>query len=210
MLEKLFFNEFMGIDFYHTAYSFFIYGCGCWLMECIFESIRQKKLVLDRGFNYGPICTIYGVAFLFLYFSMKPLDGKWVWLYIAGTLFATVLEYVVAVIMENVFHEKLWDYSDFPFNFQGRICLYISLAWGGLVILLFALFQPNVMRLIDLIPRSWGLPIIIVLIVVYFTDLGLSFAASSRRRKQEAAETGTEEENRNELTEQKETIYEGN
>ncbi len=208
MLEKLFFYEFMGIDFYHTAYSFFIYGCGCWLMECIFESIRQKKLILNRGFNYGPICTIYGVAFLFLYFTMKPLDGKWIWLYIVGTLFATILEYVVAVLMENVFHEKLWDYSDFPFNFQGRICLYISLAWGGLVILLFALFQPNVIRLIDLIPRNWGLPIIIVLIIVYFTDLGLSFAASGRRRKQEAA--GTEEAGEKERTEPKETAYEGN
>lgn len=192
MLEKLFFYEFMGIDFYHTAYSFFVYGCGCWLMECVFESIRQKKLVVDRGFNYGPICTIYGVAFLFLYFTMKPLDGKWIWLYIVGTIFATILEYVVAVIMENGFHEKLWDYSDFPFNFQGRICLFISLAWGVLVVLLFALFQPNVMRLIDLIPRSWGLPIIIVLILAYFTDLGLSFAASGRRRKQEVVEEGEE------------------
>ena len=36
---------------------------------------------------------------------------------------ATALEYVTAVLMENIFHTSWWDYSDKKFNFQGRICL---------------------------------------------------------------------------------------
>lgn len=180
MLEKLFFYEFMGIDFYHTAYSFFFYGCACWLMECVFESLRQKKLVYDRGFNKGPICTIYGVAFLFVYFVMKPLDGRWVLLYFVGMLYATVLEYVTAVLLDKLFHQKLWDYTGIPCSFQGRINLFISLAWGALVVLMFAVFQPIVIYLIDLIPISIGYPLIHVLIWIYFIDLGFSFASRSR------------------------------
>lgn len=192
-MKQLFFYEFMGIDFYHTAYSFFIYGCGCWLMECIFESIRNKKLIWNRGFNKGPICTMYGVAFLFLYFFMKPLDGKWIWLYIAGTLFATVFEYIVGWLLEKLFRQKLWDYSDFPFNFQGRICLFISLAWGLLVVALFALLQPAVMNLIDLIPVSVGYPLIWILIVIYFTDLTFSFITRGKTAAKEKEKTGEQE-----------------
>lgn len=180
MIEKLFFYPIMGIDFYHTAYSFFFYGFACWIMECVFESIRQKQLILNRGFNKGPFCTIYGVAFLFVYFVMKPLDGKWLLLYFVGMLYATFLEYITAVLLDKLFHQKLWDYTDIPFSFQGRINLFISLAWGFLVVLMFAFIQPNVMRLIDLIPVRFGYPIINILIWVYFIDLAFSFAIRSK------------------------------
>lgn len=185
MIEQFFFYKFMGTDFYHTAYSFFFYGCACWLMECIFESIRNKKIILDRGFNKGPICTIYGLAYLFIYFVMKPLDGKWFLLYVVGALFATALEYVAGVLLEKLFHQKLWDYTDFPLNFQGRICLFISLAWGLLVVLFFALFQPTVVHLIDLIPVRFGYPIIKVLILIYFIDLAFSFITRGKMAAKE-------------------------
>ena len=183
MIEQLFFTEFRGLDFYHTAYSFFFYGCACWLMECIFESIRQKKFVYDRGFNQGPICTIYGVAFLFVYFVMKPLDGKWMPLYFIGMLYATVLEYVTAVLLDKLFRQKLWDYTNMPCSFQGRINLFISLAWGALVVLMFAVIQPNVMRLINLIPVRVGFPIINILIWLYFMEWAVSFAIRSKDGK---------------------------
>ncbi len=179
MLKQIFFTEFMGIDFYHTAYSFFFYGFACWFMECIFETIRQKRPVFDRGFNKGPICTIYGVAWLFIYFAMKPLDGHWVWLYLAGMLYATILEYITAVILEKAFHQKLWDYTDFPLNIRGRVCLPISLAWGGLVVLVFAFIQPKVQILINLLPVRIGFPVINALIWIYFIDLAFSFISRS-------------------------------
>ena len=186
MLERIFFYPILGTDFYHTAFSYFIYGSACWLMECIFESIRQKKFVYDRGFNKGPICTIYGVAFLFIYFVLKPLDGKWLWLFLIGIVYTTTLEYVTAILLEKFFHQRLWDYSDMPFNFQGRIQLFISLAWGALVVLFFAFIHPLVTRMIDLLPKDAGLWICIALIILYFTDLGFSFRRRGREAKMKA------------------------
>lgn len=180
MIQHIFFTELLGIDFYHTAFSFFFYGCACWCMECIFESVRQKRLVMDRGFNKGPICTIYGVAFLFVYFVMKPLDGRWLLLYVVGALYATTLEYITAVVMDKIFHQKWWDYTDMKLNFQGRICLPISLAWGLLVVLMFALIQPQVMMLIDWIPVRLGLPVLQVMIWIYFMDLAFSIVSRTK------------------------------
>ena len=179
MLQQMFFTKFMGIDFYHTAYSFFFYGFSCWIMETIFEFFRTKKLT-KRGFLKGPICSIYGVAWMFIYFVMKPLDGRWGWLFFVGTLYATSLEYITGMLLEKKFHQRWWDYSDFKFNFRGQICLYISLAWGGLILLVFAIVQPLVMMTIDRIPVRFGFPIIVVMIWLYFMDLAFSFASRSR------------------------------
>lgn len=178
-LENFFFYPFMGTDFYHIAYSFFLYGSACWLMECIFEAIRTGKFT-NRGFNKGPICTIYGVAFLFMYFPMKPFAGKWVWMFIIGATVATILEYVTGVILEKTIHQKLWDYSDFPLNFQGRICFFISFAWGGLVVLVLGLLQPRIEAVISMIPRPLGFRVLNVLIWIYFIDLAFSIAIRSK------------------------------
>lgn len=35
-----------------------------------------------------------------------------------------------------MFHVKYWDYSDLPLNYKGYICLFVSLFWGLLSIVL--------------------------------------------------------------------------
>lgn len=179
MLQHMFFTKVMGIDFYHTAYSFFFYGFVCWIMETVFELVRTKKLT-KRGFLVGPICTIYGVAWMFVYFVLKPLDGKWLMLYIVGTLSATALEFTTGYLLEKKFHQRWWDWSDFPLNIKGHVCLPISLSWGLLIIVVFAFIQPWLLHAIDLIPVRFGLPIVIVCIWLYFMDLAFSFASRSK------------------------------
>ncbi len=193
-IKALFFHPLLGTDFYHIAYSFFFYGCACWFMECVFESIRNKRLIFNRGFNVGPFCTIYGVAYLFVYTVLRPLNGKWILLYIIGTIYATVLEYITAVLLEKIFHQKLWDYAGLPLQFQGRICLPISLAWGLLIILFFAVFQPFVTSVIDQIPRIVGYPLLHIIIWIYFIDLAYSFFSRSRFGKKVLHREGTEED----------------
>ena len=53
--------------------------------------------------------------------------------------------------MESIFHTSWWDYSDQKFNFQGRICLGVSLGWGVLTVLLFRVLHPLVEKLVALI-----------------------------------------------------------
>ena len=115
-----------------------------------------------------------------MYFPMKPFAGKWVWMFIIGATVATILEYVTGVILEKTIHQKLWDYSDFPLNFQGRICFFISLAWGGLVVLVLGLLQPRIETVISMIPRPLGFRVLNVLIWIYFIDLAFSIAIRSK------------------------------
>lgn len=115
-----------GVDFYHIANWFYIYSFLGWLWETCYVSVRKGKLI-NRGFINGPLCTIYGCGALAVYLILLPVSENLLLLFVGGIVVATALEYVTAVLMENIFHTSWWDYSDKKFNFQGRICLGVPL-----------------------------------------------------------------------------------
>ena len=122
-------TKILGVDLYHVLAWFWLYSFCGWIWESSYVSIRQKKLV-NRGFVNGPLLTLYGTGAVMVYLILRPFEAN-VWaLYFGGVIVATVLEYVTGVLMETIFHAHWWDYSNQKFNFQGKICLSSSIAWG--------------------------------------------------------------------------------
>ncbi len=78
---------------------------------------------------YVPYMAVEHLPFILI---LLPISGNLLLLFVGGVVVATALEYVTAVLMENIFHTSWWDYSDNKFNFQGRICLGVPLD-GGLL-----------------------------------------------------------------------------
>lgn len=70
-----------------------------------------------------------------------------------GFIIGSVTEYVISVIGELLFNIKWWDYSDMPFNINGRICVWFSIFWGLLAIYLMTHINPKVDKLLDKIPN---------------------------------------------------------
>lgn len=126
---------------------FYVY-CVCgWIFESTVVSVRQRRFV-NRGFLKGPMLPIYGFGATIMLHVSLPLMGHPVMIYFAGLVTATAFEYVVGVLMESLFKVKYWDYSDQKFQFQGRICLECSLAWGLLSLLLAYILHKPVARFI--------------------------------------------------------------
>lgn len=121
---------------------FYVY-CFCgWVFESIVVSVQQRRPV-NRGFLKGPMLPIYGFGATIMLHVSLPLMGHPAAIYFAGLVTATAFEYVVGVLMEALFKIKYWDYSDHRFQFQGRICLDSSIAWGFLSLLLaYVLHKP--------------------------------------------------------------------
>lgn len=132
-----------GVDVYHILNWFFIYSFLGWVWETGYVSVKHGKFV-NRGFVSGPFCTIYGFGALSVYLILKPVSDNLFLLYVGGVIVATALEYVTAVLMESIFHTSWWDYSDQKYNFQGRICLGVSLGWGVFTVALFRIIHPVV------------------------------------------------------------------
>ena len=89
---------------------------------------------------------------------------------------ATILEYTTSWVMEELFHARWWDYSNFRFNVQGRVCLLGAVIFGiaGVVIVLGA--QPYVAQFTDLIPVPMLHTLVTVLALVTIIDLAVTVA----------------------------------
>ncbi len=163
-----------GEDLYHIANWFYIYSFFGWLWESSYVSVKEKKLV-NRGFVAGPVCTIYGFGAVIVYLILKPISGNLPVLYLGGVIVPTILEYVTALLMENLFHTSWWDYSRNKYNFQGRICLGASLGWGVFSLILFYVFQPLVNRIVALYSVATGVMLVRAATLVYAVDFGMSY-----------------------------------
>ena len=126
----------------------------------------------------GPFVTIYGVGAVTVYVILRPVAGNILELYFAGVAVATILEYVTGVLMEAVFHANWWDYSNKKFNFQGKICLGSSVAWGFFTLILFYVFQPVVGDMVEMVPRKTGIVLVYVWLAGYTVDFAFSAAAA--------------------------------
>lgn len=134
---------------------FAVYSFGGWMMETLFASIKERKLI-NRGFLTGFFCPIYGFGAILIIQSSQWIrfmfadDFKSLALSILfSILLVTVLEYVTGYLLEKIFSFKWWDYSDNAFNLQGYVCLKYSLLWGLLAFLLVQVAHPAISEMVS-------------------------------------------------------------
>lgn len=149
---------------------FIIYAFFGWTYETLLCSILQKSFV-NRGFLNGPLCPVYGFGSLLVIYSLGSVSGNLYLLFLGSAVLTTVLEYITSFLLEKLFATKWWDYSHLKYNLNGRVCVAGSLVFGLLSVLLIRLFHPAVKRLIDEIPKTYLLPLCLVLFILILTDL---------------------------------------
>lgn len=159
-----------GFDFYYIFYTFFLYSLFGWIYESCLVSVKRKSLV-NRGFLNGPIIPIYGAGAVLICIILDPVSKNLLLIFLGGMVLATILEFVTSYIMEKLFHAKWWDYSNYRYNIQGRICPIVSLFWGVLSVLMTVFLKPLSNSLIHRIPRRIGEILAIIIILIMFADL---------------------------------------
>ncbi|XCP83899.1 putative ABC transporter permease [Roseburia hominis] len=164
----------LGFRGYEVLMWFLTYSIMGWVVESIYMSFCNRKLT-NRGFARGPFCPIYGVGALMVFFVLRPYSGNNFALFALGSLFATTLEFLTALLMKKVFGEIWWDYNEKPFNYKGIICLESSIAWGFYTVFLFMFLQNIVAGIVAMIPESIGHVVGSVLLFVFSIDFLTAF-----------------------------------
>ena len=103
-----------------------------WLYEVLLTLAVQGEFV-NRGFSRLPLCPIYGIFGVFLPVLAAPFYGQKyaaVKIFLSTCAASTVFELAASYIIEAVLGYRLWDYSRWIFNFEGRISLLSSLVFG--------------------------------------------------------------------------------
>lgn len=148
LLEELWYNTFMEkLTLWFLI--FMAYAFGGWLVEVCIGLLQHRKLV-NRGFLVGPICPIYGVGALLLSLILNPSESPLV-IFCVAVVGSAILEYGVSYIMEKLFRVRWWDYTDRPFNLNGRICLESILSFGIFGILILKIINPTLITLFSTI-----------------------------------------------------------
>lgn len=162
--------------------AFFYFYCFFgWCFESIMVSIREKRFV-NRGFMRGPFLPLYGSGAIMMLVVSRPFQHNIVLTYIAGCIGATCLEFITGVLMETLFKVRYWDYSHIRFNIQGKVCLYATLAWGGLTILMTRFLHHFVEDSVFLWNDSILLIGVEIITVLLILDFLLSFKAALELR----------------------------
>ena len=101
---------------------------------------------MKRGFLYGPLCPMYGFAAISMIRLIKYVNTNTIGKFCICMILFTIFEYVVAVVLESLFGLRWWDYSNEVLNFQGRISLPYSIAWGIIGVIFVDKIHPFIKR----------------------------------------------------------------
>lgn len=173
----------LGLSPYFILMNFYIFSFFGWIYESTFVSIRDRKLI-NRGFLTGPLLPLYGTGATLVYATLRPFETHPSLVFISGMVIATVTEYIVALLLEKLTHAKWWDYSNEPYNFQGRVALIPSLFWGFLSIFLFDFLEPFVIKIINMVPSREGKYWLTAAVILTIIDLSYTIFTTANFSRQ--------------------------
>ena len=160
---------------YQLLWIFFIYAFLGWCTEVSYAALRTGKFV-NRGFLNGPVCPIYGCGVVVVLAGLEPLKGNFVLLFLGSVVLTSALEWATGFVLEKLFRQRWWDYSDKPFNLGGYICLEFSVMWGFACLFVVDILHPSIEFFIRLIPHTLGW----VLLGLFSAAMAVDLAATVR------------------------------
>ena len=144
----------LGISIYKILAYFIIYSIMGYIVETLYGIMTKGVWESRQSFLYGPFCGIYGLGAVVLILSLQYFNKSANKLFIGGFIVGSIVEYLVSLIGELIFHVKWWDYSHMPLNINGRICVYFSILWGFLAVYFMMSFHPKIEKLITKIENK--------------------------------------------------------
>ena len=164
-----------GYSFWQILEYFIVYSIWGYVIETLYGLLTKGVIESRQSMLYGPFCCIYGLgAICLLCIPKSAKKNNWT-LFIAGFIIGSVVEYIVSWVGEVIFNIKWWDYSNFPLNINGRVCVYFSIFWGILTICLNKVINPTVDKVLGKVP----IKILHVLTVIIMVFMAFDFIISS-------------------------------
>ncbi len=157
-------------NFYEVTWIFLIYALLGWCTEVAYATLNTGRFV-NRGFLNGPVCPIYGCGVVVVVALLEPLKQYGIILF-AGSFFLTsFIEFITGFILEKLFKNRWWDYSEEPFNIKGYVCLKFSIIWGLGCLFVVLIIHPIIYNLIGLVPFIIGVLLLLAGSLLFVIDL---------------------------------------
>ena len=162
--------------------TFIIFSFIGWLIEIPVTFIREKKII-NRGFLIGPYCPIYGIGGILAIICLEHFYNNPIALFILAVVLFGSLEYFTSYVMEKTFNARWWDYSDFKYNINGRVCLETLIPFGLLGCFVIYVCNPLFKYFFDIFSFKVLLVIYIVILTLFITDIIVSLIIVNNFKK---------------------------
>ena len=151
---------------------FIIYSFIGWIVESGYRTVLEKGRFVNSGSLFGPFVPIYGFgATAILLIEIYIGSFSFPLQIVIFSVTATAIEYLTSYILEKKFSMRFWDYSTYPLNINGRVCLLYSGFWAVLSAVQILYVQPLVDHFIIIIPVKLQLIIPIIFLVYISLDI---------------------------------------
>ena len=155
---------------------FWIFVIGCiigYITEMIVVFVQKGFFESRQGLLYGPFIPVYGIGAViyYLFFSKVKCKNK-VYAFFYTMILGGVVEFLCSYIQQKLFNTVSWNYSNLPFNIDGRTSLLHCTYWGLAGVLYITYISPFIEKIDKLICQKK------IKIVTYFVMLFMVFNIS--------------------------------
>jgi len=172
---------FQGLNFYTLFWAFLIGSFLGVVFETLYRYINFNQHANPAGLIYGPFNLVYGLGALAMTVGEYRLrKNSAAVILLAGMMIGGIVEIACSFAQEKIFHSVSWNYSDQPYNFQGRTSLTLAVYWGILSLLWIKLLYPFAVKWIQKIPNIIAKPLTWALFVFILFNIFMSGCAVLR------------------------------
>ena len=160
---------------------FMIYSIIGYICEMTYAAFKNQKVV-NRGFFCGPYLPIFGLGSIFILYALTRYESDPIVVFVFGMIICSALEYFTSFLLEKIFHNMWWDYYDYKYNLNGRICLFNSLLFGIASLVVIYLAQPLIDELLSMLSVKFLNILAIIIFIIFIIDVVYSIIVAFNLR----------------------------
>ena len=173
-------------DIVSLLIHFFFLGSFCGFLWEILIFLVKDGTFRNRGFFYGPWLPVYGIGAVIFYclfhhseknisarstpFFLLKIKYHPITIFVKTALLGTVLELVIGWFLDTFFDLRYWNYSSYPFNLHGYICLLSAVGFGVAGMLWICVFSEIFRKLWFSLPPDFRRGFNSVMILLFLAD----------------------------------------
>jgi uncharacterized membrane protein len=160
----------------------FVFGSFVgFVVETLYCMIDNGHFEWRGSMLFLPLSAVYGIGAVAFY-AITPRNGQAgiFRVFFSGMLAGTLVEYLCSWLQQLMFGSVSWDYSQMPFNINGRVCLLFTTFWGLLALAWVKLIQPLVVGGLKKIPHRAMTPLTLVTLAILIISVIISAYAVTR------------------------------
>jgi len=169
--------------FWRNAFLYYwFFALFGFILEVVWRQVTNNQYYDPFDIpTIAPLAVPYGLGAVALILIVWPLCQRFkkmniLLIFVLATLVTTAVEYLCSVIIVAFMGSNpFWDYSSFPFNFQGHICLHNAVLLGIVSTIFLRVIFPRIEQRVAKTSSKLLNDLFLLLFVTYLADVLLVF-----------------------------------